>query len=336
LGPGAIAKSFAEAMTMVDDGHIVAVASRSLDRAEAFGESFDVPTRYGDYDALAADPDVDAVYIATPHSRHMRDTIAMLKAGKHVLCEKPFALNAREAQQMVDVARGSGLFLMEGVWSRFLPSYTASREILQSGRIGEPLMVEADFGVRMPVDPAHRLFDLEQGGGSLLDLGIYPVQLCSLVLGTAESVVATGVVGETGVDEQVVAVLRHAGDKLGIIKAGIRVGMSCTARISGSEGWIDLPAFMHCPQEVTVTALSGSERIDCSYAGDGLRFEIAEVHRCLAEGLLESPQMCLDESVALATTLDAIRAQIGVVYPSETRYVPPGGTNNMGAASGPR
>ena len=317
VGPGAIAKGFAQAMTMVDDGHIVAVASRSLDRAEAFADTFDVPARYGDYDALAADPNVDAVYVATPHSRHEQDTIAFLKAGKHVLCEKPFALNARQAQQMVDVARGSGLFLMEAVWSRFLPAYAVLREVLESGRIGEPLMVEADFGFRMPIDPAHRLFDLEQGGGALLDLGIYPVQLCSLVLGTVESVVASGVIGETGVDEQVVAVLRHAGDKLGVIKAGIRVGTSCTARISGSEGWIDLPAFMHCPQELTVTMRGASERIDCSYVGDGLRFEIDEVHRCLAEGLIESPLMSLDESVALATTLDSIRAEIGIVYPGE-------------------
>jgi predicted dehydrogenase len=317
VGPGAIAAGFAEAMTMVDDGSIVAVASRSLDRAEAFGEKFDVPTRYGDYASLMSDPDVDAVYVATPHSRHEADTIGCLEAGKHVLCEKPFALNAGQAKRMVDVARDRGLFLMEAIWSRFLPAYAVLQEVLDSGRIGEPLMVEADFGFRMPVDPTHRLFDLQQGGGALLDLGIYPVQLCSLVLGAAQSVVATAVVGETGVDEQAVAVLRHRGNKLGVVKAAVRVGMSCTARISGSEGWIDLPAFMHCPGSLTVSTRAGAERLDCSFEGNGLQFEIAEVHRCLADGLKESPRMSLDESIELATTLDSIRAQIAVVYPGE-------------------
>lgn len=317
VGPGEIARGFANAMTMVDDGEIVAVASRSFDRAVAFGEQFGIPRRYGDYAALAADPDVDVVYIATPQSRHAEDTLAFLEAGKHVLCEKPFALNAEQAKRMAAAARDRGLFLMEAIWSRYLPAYTSMLEVIASGRIGEPLTVEADFGFRMPVDPSHRLFDLERGGGALLDLGIYPVQLCSLVLGPAESAVAAAVIGETGVDEQVAAVLHHAGGRLGVVKAAIRVGTSCAARISGTEGWIDLPAFMHCPDALTVSTRSGAERIDCSYAGNGLRFEIAEVHRCLALGLTESPLMSLDETIALATTLDSIRAQIGVEFPGE-------------------
>lgn len=317
VGPGEIAKGFADAMTMVDDGRIVAVASRSLDRAEAFGEKFDIPRRYGDYAALAADPDVDVVYVATPQSCHEDDTVSLLEAGKHVLCEKPFALNAAQAKRMVSVARDRGLFLMEAIWSRYLPAYTSMLEVIASGRIGEPLMVEADFGFRIPVDGTHRLFDLERGGGALLDLGIYPVQLCSLILGPPESAVGAAVIGETGVDEQIAAVLRHPGGRLGVVKAAVRVSMGCTARISGTEGSIDLPAFMHCPDSLTVNTRGASERIDCSYAGNGLRFEIAEVHRCLAEGLTESPLMSLDESVALATTLDSIRTQVGVVFPGE-------------------
>ena len=311
VGPGEIAAGFAEAMRLVEDGEIVAVASRSIERATAFGDKYGIPTRYSDYAALAVDPDVDVVYVATPASRHEQDTVGFLEAGKHVLCEKPFALNAWQARRMAEQARARGLFLMEAIWSRFLPAYRSLVDVLASGRIGEPLLVEADFGMRWPVRPGHRLFDPDLGGGALLDLGIYPVQLCSLVLGSAEHVAAVGVIGETGVDEQVAAVLRYPHGTLGVVKAAIRVTMNCTARIAGTDGSIDLPAFMHCPHALTVTTNpGGAEHLDCSYEGNGLQFEIAEVHRCLAEGLTESPVMPLDETIALASTLDAINAQV--------------------------
>src|SRR6202044_3508148 len=190
IGPGGIATGFAEAMQWAEGGTITAVASRSAERAEAFGDRFDIPTRYGDYEALAADPAVDVVYVATPHSRHEVDTIALLRAGKHVLCEKPLALNARQATRMAAEARSRGLFLMEAIWSRFLPAYSSLVEVIGEGRIGEPLLVEADFGFRRPVEPAHRHFAAELGGGALLDLGIYPIALCTLVLGPVERVVA--------------------------------------------------------------------------------------------------------------------------------------------------
>src|SRR5271155_3664814 len=208
IGPGSIATGFAEAMQWAEGGSITAVASRSSERAEAFGDRFDIPTRYGDYDALAADPDVDVVYVATPHSRHEVDTVDFLQAGKHVLCEKPFALNARQAARMVEEARSRGLFLMEAIWSRFLPAYRSLVDVIGAGRIGEPQLVEADFGFRRPVDPAHRHFARDLGGGALLDLGIYPIQLCTLVLGPIEHVVSDGAVGDTGVDEGVTAFLR--------------------------------------------------------------------------------------------------------------------------------
>jgi predicted dehydrogenase len=218
---------------------------------------------------------------------------------------------------MVEAARARDLFLMEAMWSRFLPAYRALVELVEKGRIGEPLVVEADFGFRIPVMPTHRLFDLALGGGALLDLGVYPVQLCALVLGHPDRVVADGHVGETGVDEQVAAVLHHPGGGLGVVKASIRTGLSCRARVSGADGWIDLPPFMHCPDRLTINTTEGVEVIDCSFDGDGLRFQVDEVHRCLRTGLAESPTMRLDESVAIAATLDSIRAQLGVVYPGD-------------------
>lgn len=317
LGPGGIATRFAEAMQLVDGGEIRAVASRSLERADDYADRFEVPTRYGDADALAADADVDAIYVATPHARHEADSVRFVEAGKAVLCEKPFALNARQARRMTEAARSRGVFLMEAMWSRFLPAYRMLVEVLGEGRIGEPLVVEADFGFRMPVVPDHRLFDAALGGGALLDLGIYPVQLCTLVLGRPSSVVADGVVGTTGVDELVAAVLRHGDRQLGVVKASIRAGFSCGARISGEDGWIELPPFMHCPEWVGIGRLGQLERIDTAFEGDGLRFEIEEVHRCLEEDLLESPVMPLAETIAIAEVLDGIRAEVGVVYPGD-------------------
>jgi predicted dehydrogenase len=317
IGPGSIAVGFGDAMSMVDGGDIVAVASRSAERANAYGDRFGAPRRYDDYAALAQDGEVDAVYIATPQSRHLEDTLMLLEAGKHVLCEKPFALNAGQAQEMVEMARSSGLFLMEAIWSRFLPTYRHLVELVGDGRIGQPIFVEADFGFRRSLDPEDRLFRLDLGGGGLLDLGIYPLQLCTLLLGPVEHVAAEGVLGETGVDEQVAAVLRHQNGTLGVIKAALRVGMTCTARISGTDGVIEIPALMHCPNSLKVISPSGIEEFDGSYEGNGLRFEIEEVHRCLAEGETESATMSLDETLALAGTLDAIRAQIGLVFPGE-------------------
>jgi predicted dehydrogenase len=310
VGPGSIAGSFAEAMLGVPDGTITAVASRSRERADAFGDRFDVSARYDDINALAADPDVDVVYVATPHSRHAPDTIALLQAGKPVLCEKPFALNADEARTMAAEARRQGLFLMEAIWSRFLPAYRTLTEVLAEGRIGDPLLVEADFGFRMERQPEHRLFDKSLGGGALLDLGIYPIQFSTLVLGPPESVVAQAHIGPTGVDEQLAAILRHRDGALGVIKAAITTTMSGTARISGTLGAIEIPAPMHCPVALDVIVPGRpTERIDAPFEGNGLHHEIQEVHRCLNEGLTESPTLPLSETIMIAETLDAVQDQ---------------------------
>ncbi len=314
VGPGGIAGQFARAVAEMPEGQVVAVSSRSIVRARAFAEQHGIARAYEGVEDFVADDGIDAVYVATPHSRHEADVLAAVGAGKHVLCEKAFALDAVQAERMVAAARGAGVFLMEAMWARFLPAYRTLRSLLDEGAIGEPLMVEADFGFRAPVDPHHRLFDLGQGGGALLDLGIYPVQLCAFVLGLPERVVADGVVGETGVDETMAALLHHAGGRLGVAKASLRTPLSCTARISGTAGWIDLPAFMHCPATLTLHRMSGVETIDASFAGEGLRFEIEEVQRCVAEGATESSIMPLDETVALMRVLDTIREHLGVVF----------------------
>ena len=316
LGPGAIAGTFAEAMARVDGGEVVAVASRAVDRAVTFGDRFGVGRCYGDYESLAHDPDIDAVYIATPHSRHAADAVLCLEAGKHVLCEKPMALSADEVRRMIEAAERNDRFLMEALWSRFLPAYRRLVELIGAGRIGEPLQVEADFGFRARVDRDSRLFDLARGGGALLDLGIYPLQLCTLVLGPVEHATAEGVIGSTGVDDHVVVLLRHQGGGIAVAKAAIRVPLASTARISGSRGFIELPSSMHAPRSLTVGAVgSDPEVLDCGFEGNGFEFQIEEVHRLLATGATESPTMPLSETLALAVVMDDVRAQIGLRYP---------------------
>ena len=233
-----------------------------------------------------------------------------------MLCEKPLALSAHQARVMVERTRARDRFLMEAMWSRFLPSYVALRALLTSRRLGEPLLVEADFGFRAAVQPSHRHFDLALGGGATLDLGVYPVQLCSLVLGPPDRVAAEGVMGETNVDEQVAAVLHHPGGALGVVKAAIRVAMACTARIACTDGTITLPAPMHCPRHIDVTTVHGTERIDGAWEGEGLRFQVYEVHRCLDASRTESTVMPLDETVRIAATMDAMLAAVGVEYPN--------------------
>jgi predicted dehydrogenase len=316
-GPGGISTQFANAMQLVDDGQIVAVASRSLDRANDYGDRFEVLNRYDSYEALAEDSSVEAVYIGTPHSRHETDTVAYLEAGKHVLCEKPLALSATQVERMIAAARANGVFLMEAMWSRFLPAYRILGDLLGEKRIGEPLLVEADFGFRMAVDATKRHFDPAQGGGALLDLGIYPLQLSSLAFGHPDRISADGYLGETGVDDYVMASLHHSGDRFGLVKASTRIPLACTARIGGTEGTIDLPAFMHCPDHLTVRKGREVERIEASWVGDGLQFEIVEANRCITEGLAESPVWPLHESLSIARTMDDIRGQLGVIYPGE-------------------
>jgi predicted dehydrogenase len=314
---GGIARRFATGLAETDDAETVAVASRTEAGADEFGSEFDIPHRHASYEALAADPDVDVVYVASPHSRHETDTLLFLEAGKHVLCEKPFALNAAQAQRMIDAARDRDLFVMEAIWSRFLPAYTLLRDLLDDGVIGEVEHVDADFAIRFPYEPAHRLFDLALGGGALLDLGIYPLQLAQFVLGAPSEVHAVGRIGETGADEHVAAVLRHASGAVATIRTATRLTMACSARISGTDGAIDLPAFMHCPGSFTLTNAGGINVHETPIVGEGLRYQVAEVHRCVRAGERESPVISHAETLQLARTMDTIRAQIGVRYPGE-------------------
>ena len=316
-GPGAIATGFANGLAELDDARLVGVGSRSIDRASEFAGRYGAPNAHGSYEELAADPDVDIVYVATVQSRHMDDTLMFIEAGKHVLCEKPFALNEAQSRRVFEAAQAKGVFVMEALWSRFLPAYVKLRELLDAGEIGEPNFVEADFGFRREFDPTHRLFDLAQGGGCVLDLGIYPINLAHMVFGAPDTVKAVGHIGQSGVDECVAGVLGYANGAVAVVKAAINTSMSITARIAGTEGVIEVPILMHCPNSLTLQKGRERTEIIAPIEGQGLKYQAVEVQRCIAAGLTESPVMPHSETLALAHTMDAIRAEIGMRYPEE-------------------
>ncbi|WP_076833826.1 MULTISPECIES: Gfo/Idh/MocA family protein [unclassified Frankia] len=329
-GTGAIARGFADALGRLPEAELVAVGSRNRATADEFGETYGIAPhrRYGSYESLATDDDIDIVYVASPHSHHHEHTLLFLESGHGVLCEKPFALNAGQAAEMVAAARAQGRFLMEAMWSRFLPAYVRLRELVTAGEIGTVLSVEGDFGFRVPMTPTHRLFDPALGGGALLDLGVYPVSLASMLLGEPSLVAAFGQLGETGVDEHLAVLTSYDSGAFAVAKASLRANLACTGRVTGTAGSIELPAFMHCPDELVVQRAGAVERLRLpaardgdgrgdETAGGGLHHQARHVHERLRSGHLESDIMPLDETVAIMRTLDTVRARIGVHYPAD-------------------
>jgi predicted dehydrogenase len=318
LGTGKIAKRFMQAAFYVPEAQVVAVGSRTQANAEQFGAQFGIPKRYDNYDAVLNDPDVQIVYVATPHSLHAENTLNALRAGKHVLCEKPFTLNAPQAEQVIQAARASGKFVMEGMWTRCFPLV---REIIRrvgTGDIGEVRLVMADFGFRPEFDPTSRLFAPELGGGALLDVGIYPVALAFLFLGAPKQMYAHAALGATGVDELCSIIFTYESGAQALLSASLQINTPKQAYLCGTEGRIHLPIPWWKPSEAFLVRNDGSqEHLRYPYEGDGLQFEIRHVHDCLRQGLTESPWMPLDETLAIMRTLDALRAQMGVQYPGE-------------------
>lgn len=306
IGTGGIAATFASDLARTGSGSAFAVGSRREAGAEEFGERFAVPNRHASYEALVEDPQVDAVYVATPHPLHHEDALLALRAGKHVLVEKPFTMNAAEAEELVAEARARGLFLMEAMWTRFLPHIAAIRRLLAEGTLGEIVTVTADHGQWFAEDPAFRLFAPELGGGALLDLGIYPVSFASFVLGEPSRVAALADPAFTGVDAQTSILLGYESGAHAALTCTLRAKSPTRAAIVGTEGRIEIEGDFYAPGAFTLTPRGGeAQRVGIPYEG-GLRYEADEVALCLEEGLLESPLMPLDETVAIMRTMDAV------------------------------
>jgi len=315
LGPGNIAHRFATDLKNLSEAKLAAVGSRSVERASAFAAGFGADRAYGSYEELAADPEVDAIYIATPHPFHREHTLLCLEHGKAVLCEKPMGVNERQVRDMVACARAQDVFLMEAMWTRFLPAIAQVREWLRDGAIGDVRMLSADFCFRTGWNPTGRLLNPDLAGGALLDVGVYTVALAAMVLGDSpEEIKASAHIGETGVDEQTAMLLRYAGGALAILSCAVRTRTPQEARIQGTEGSIYIPAFWHA----TSAFLNVGDDEPVEFAGSvGYHYEASEVMSCLASGEKESATMPLDESIAIARMLEQARSIVGLTYPME-------------------
>ena len=319
IGLGSIARRFGSCFPFAADAEIYAVASRSQEKADAFGAEFGATKRYGSYEALLNDPDVDVVYIGTPHNYHLPHTLMSLDAGKPVLCEKPFAVNAGEAKIMIERARETNLFLMDGFWTRYFPAMYKLRELLAAEVIGDVMLVQADFGYRTPgINPESRNYNPDLAGGALLDVGSYCVQFASMVYGKQPSdIVSQVTLGSTGVDELSVSVFKYSDYEMATMTTAIRLSTPQEARVVGTKGYVAISGFWH-PQELTVVVGGQSETFRFDHEGEGFQFEIMEVGECLRAGLTESAVYPLDETLAIMETLDRMRANWGLRYPFET------------------
>ena len=318
LAPGGIARNFVAAVHRHTRQRIVAVGSRSFERADAFARDFGIDRAYGSYADLVDDADVDIVYVASPHSEHKAQALLAIAAGKHVLVEKAFTRDAAEAAEVVAKARTAGVIAMEAMWTRFLPQSDVILQLLDDGALGDIVTVLADHGQAFVPDPEHRLFNPALAGGALLDLGVYPISFASFVLGRPETIVATGSLAFTGVDAQVTAVLGHGrpGPAQATITTTLAARTPSTASISGSLGRIELDGPFYAPTTLTLTSTSG-ERIvrppDAIAGKYALCHQAAHLAQLVADGARESPRLTGAETVEIMTTIDEIRRQVDAV-----------------------
>lgn len=316
MGPGRIADAFAASIRAHTGQRLVAVGSRSPDRAADFARRHGIGTVHSSYEDLASDPDVDIVYVATPHPFHAPCAMTAIERDTHVLVEKPFALNAEEAERVADAASRRGVFAMEAMWPRFLPATDVIRQVLADGLIGEPRTLLADLGEHFPPDPRHRLFDPALGGGAMLDLGVYLVSFASFVLGTPERVSALGSLTDTGVDARASIVLRGPRDGLAHLYTTLEARTPTAASITGTRGTLEVGAPFYLPSRLTLREHGRDDGADAVFAQrspeDGLCFEAAEAARSIAAGRTESPLMPLAETVQIARTVDAVRANLSL------------------------
>lgn len=316
LAAGGIAKNFATQVPGHTASTVVAVGSRSAERAAAFAAEHGIERSYGDYAELVADPDVEAVYVASPHSEHRAHALLALRAGKHVLVEKSFTRNAAEAREVLDVAAERGLFAMEAMWTRFLPHMVALRHVLASGAIGDVVALQASHG--QPIAHVERMARPELAGGALLDLGVYPLAFASDVLGTPSAVTARGSLTEAGVDASLAITLEHPGGALALLSTTMLAQTHNVAEIAGTAGRITVAQTFFAPTSFTVHPRDGeSWTVAPDDVDHAFRFQAAEVARRVHAGERESPLRSWDETVATMQTMDEIRRQVGVRFPGE-------------------
>ena len=317
LGPGGIARAFAKDLQLLEGHEVAAVGSRTLSNAQEFAKTFG-GTAYGSYEELVADPTVDAIYVATPHPSHKENVITALNAGKPVLCEKPFAVNAHEAREMVAAAEKNGVALMEAMWARFLPHYADVREIIASGVLGQILTVQADHGQRLADRNIPRLVEPSLAGGALLDLGIYPVSFAHMILGNPAKITASAVLTDKGVDARTSMIFDYTDGAQAILTTTMIEQTPCRAVVAGVNGWLEIDRTFYNPTSMRVVLFDGSvTQYPHTYTGHGLREQAEAFKRLVQSGKNQSEILTWKDTVDIMGTLDAVRSQIGLRYPFE-------------------
>ncbi len=317
VGPGHIAHSFAKDLKLVGDGELTAVASRSLDRANEFADEYNAEHRFGSYQELFESNVVDVLYIATPHTSHCDLTIEALHHGKAVLCEKPMGINADQVKLMIAAAKKNGIFLMEALWSRFNPSIVKVNELIAEGKIGDVAYLNANFGFYgLDRDEDGRLLNPDLAGGSLLDIGIYPIFLAYLILGKPDNIEAVSLFHKTGVEVQTAMIFEYPNAQA-TLASGLRSNMQMRAEIAGSKGSAFLQDRWHETQGYSLEIEGNMENFDLPTKGKGYSHEIEEVHDCLRKGKLQSEKWSLQNSLDLVNLLDEVRSITGTTFPFE-------------------
>lgn len=319
LAPGGIARTFAQALAARTTQRIVAVGSRNKARAQGFVDEFaSSATAHGSYEDLVADPDVDIVYVASPHSEHREHALLAIEAGKHVLVEKAFTRNTREARDVLDAAERAGVFVMEAMWSRFLPHYDVVRQAIEQGLVGEIRWIAADHGQALYPDGPQRLSDPTLAGGALLDLGIYPLSFAAMLMPEIDDVVAVGSLTDAGVDESETITLRGGG-ALAVLGTTMATQTPNTAVVAGTKGRLELDGWFYFPTPMRLVDNDGTVLATFDGQDDlhALHFEAVEAARCITAGLRESPLMPHAETLRIMGLMDEVRRQLGVVYPGE-------------------
>ena len=317
LGPGGIAQAFAKDLTILEGHTIGAVGSRSLSNAQSFANTFG-GTAYGSYEELVADSGIDAIYVATPHPAHHDNVILALNAGKPVLCEKPFAVNAKQAQAMVDAAAKNKVALMEAMWARFLPHYAKVREIIASGVLGPVLSIHADHGQRLADQGIARLVEPQLAGGALLDLGIYPISFAHMILGNPTSITSSAVMTDKGVDAQTSMIFNYDNGAQAVLTTTMIEQTPCRAVVAGLHGWLEIDRTFYNPAGMRVILNDGSvTEYPSAYTGHGLREQAESFKQIVQSGSLESKVLTWKDTIDIMKSMDTVRSQIGLKYPFE-------------------
>jgi predicted dehydrogenase len=318
IGPGRIAHQFAQGLQVIDDAALYAVASTSAERAQAFAAQYGGAKTYTSYEALVADPQVDAIYIATPHRFHVDNALLCLKAGKPVLCEKPLTVNAAETRQLIEPARANKVFLMEALWTRYLPVYQPIREWLDAKAIGDLRLLVSNFGINIPKDPGERWLNPELAGGTLLDMGIYPIAVSQWIMKqTPQAFSAQAHLGSTGVDELTAVMLKYENGVISQFNSNFITDGVNDFYIYGSIGHVRIHANYWAATEATLVTADQTVTVSRPFRGGGFEYQTEEAMRCIRAGLLESPGMSHADTLANMQLMDGIRAAIGLRYPFE-------------------